>query len=924
MPLAYAVKHVLRSWKLFLALLIGIVLASTFFAGIDIKANLTAKQALDQRLSNIQADMDFAAYNLNSTQLYSVQQAVDDIGGVSSVEWVSRLNDWPITIQNSSSTFNKTGTVVAILDNSRIYDGWSNGPSDGIGENETYVYASSALASAVQIGSIIEVNFDVYVPPNHTRTSLKLTVKGFAELDSKAYTLALAQRSYYFPGYVDVVGNSNLLLINWEKTLKRLVDSRILASPEVTYYVYLDRDSVIKAWDIQTSVNTVRVIRNSIWERLNTDLNVNVEVHNNLEEALQSFSFNSTWIRLTFAVISLPIFFIAWYMGTTVSDVSFNLRRREIGLLMTKGFSRGQILRIFWVETLLVGFAGGILGVLLSVALVPLFTQFKTGILSSLSLLDPYTSGSTIVFAVVIAFLSTYRSARHSSQLPTVEALKEHLSTEASKPQKRRWHWLAFILGSYKIAIFVAGVNVPNFVYRSGYFGGNFMMSVLSIIWIIVDGVLTFIGPVLFVWGLSKLLIQGSMKFQELTTRAARFLGELGALATKNVRRNPTRSAAMAFLIALIVSYSIQVSGQLASQNDFSYRTAYFSAGADISIDVQPTDNPTRILEAINLNLSDSIQNSTIEYSFYMLSGSSYMVNIKAVQPQSWLASAYYEEDWFSGTDIKTAFEELSTDNNTIVLRKAIAQLSNLKIGDNISLTDQSGTGTMKLRIVGFFGPELQGASIVGGFSEFWSFTPETLYDRSNAYAREYARILIKLRSGSDGKAVAESIRNLGLDLGSVHSFAENWEAAHSDIIQAGTLEVLNLGVFFSALAASVGITLVSVVSMKERGHEAAIMSVRGLSYKQLIVMFFTENVAIVIFSVLVGLFVGVVAWYGNISATNSQLSGALIMQRLVLPMNTLLTISFCVALIVISSLLPILVMSRRYATKLGRMVRLR
>jgi len=57
MPLAYAFKHVFRSWKLFLALLIGITLACAFFAGIDIKANTTAKQALDQQLSNVPVDM---------------------------------------------------------------------------------------------------------------------------------------------------------------------------------------------------------------------------------------------------------------------------------------------------------------------------------------------------------------------------------------------------------------------------------------------------------------------------------------------------------------------------------------------------------------------------------------------------------------------------------------------------------------------------------------------------------------------------------------------------------------------------------------------------------------------------------------------------------------------------------------------------
>ena len=42
MSTVYPIKRVFRSWKLFVALLIGIALASTFFACIDIKANIAA------------------------------------------------------------------------------------------------------------------------------------------------------------------------------------------------------------------------------------------------------------------------------------------------------------------------------------------------------------------------------------------------------------------------------------------------------------------------------------------------------------------------------------------------------------------------------------------------------------------------------------------------------------------------------------------------------------------------------------------------------------------------------------------------------------------------------------------------------------------------------------------------------------------
>jgi hypothetical protein len=49
--LLYQIKHVFRNWKLFVALLIGITLAATFFAGIGVKANLAGEHALDKQLS---------------------------------------------------------------------------------------------------------------------------------------------------------------------------------------------------------------------------------------------------------------------------------------------------------------------------------------------------------------------------------------------------------------------------------------------------------------------------------------------------------------------------------------------------------------------------------------------------------------------------------------------------------------------------------------------------------------------------------------------------------------------------------------------------------------------------------------------------------------------------------------------------------
>jgi ABC-type lipoprotein release transport system permease subunit len=938
MPIFYAVKHVFRSWKLFLALLIGITLASTFFAGIDINANAIAKQALDQQLGNVYVDMQANLPNtqdLNLTQMLTLPDEFLNVTGIADAEIISRAYTMSMKILGKNNSADYI-TIVAITNHSQVYEGWLNRPLNGIGENETYVPENTPLASEVKIGDIIQVNFSrsIYYD-EQINMLLNLTVKGFAQLDDAASAIASGYQYWYmpFPGNVESVkvGMDFALLISWEKTMQKIFEAMEKLNPmyqpiETSLLIYLNRDALINPWDIGTSINNIAVIKNSVENKM-ANLGLDVSVQNNLEGPLYNFQYASMGIRFNLTVVSLPIFFMAWYMGTTVSDVSFNLRRREIGLLLTKGFSRGQIQRTFLTETLLIGGIGGMLGVFLALILTPLFSQFSANALFNPNLISPYTMIFTVAFGIIMALLSTFSSAKKASQLPTVDALREYLPMEAEKPYKKRWPWVALILGTYKIAVFLMGINMTSALTRIMFSGGgNFILILLIGIFMFIDMILNYIGPLLFFWGFTKLFIQMSLEFQQLTTRAAKFLGDLGALATKNVRRNPARSAAIAFLIALIVGYSVQVNGQLASEQDYAVRQIYYQVGADVAVNVAYPNETQPVLNAIMANVSEYVQNATIEYSFSTWSTTGISMMLKAVEPNSWLKTAYYESEWFSGSDVTTAFSNLAASNSTVILERGVAESYNLKIGENISLN--FGSITKKLMLVGFFGPSSTESQspIMQQYiaNRYWSFVSEELYKEISTYVSASAKILLKLSGGADGKLVADSIRNIeNVNIYSVDSFAEEWEKAQTNVIQMGTLDVQRLGIVFAILAASVGTALISIVSMRERSREATIMSVKGLSYKQLVIMFLTENLALVVFSVILGVFVGFVIVYGNISAYNATIS-EIVKRRLVFPLDSTLMLTSCLTLIFASTILPILIMSRRYVTKLERMVRLR
>jgi ABC-type antimicrobial peptide transport system permease subunit len=352
-----------------------------------------------------------------------------------------------------------------------------------------------------------------------------------------------------------------------------------------------------------------------------------------------------------------------------------------------------------------------------------------------------------------------------------------------------------------------------------------------------------------------------------------------------------------------------------------------YGVGADIAVSVVNATEAQSMLDSIVGNFSE-IKNATMECTLTQQYAGT---QVKTIDPDSWLEIAYYEKEWFSGASLEEAFNQLRINNQTIILERRVAKELDLKVGDEIGIDFRSGA--RKLKIVAFFGPEPAESGALAQFTlPTWSFVPRNLFNMSSpfsdAYVAEYfeTKILLKLSEGANGTRIAESIRNLDLEIYGVESLDEEWAEAQTTQIMGGSLQVLDvqrLGIIFAVLAASAGTALISIVSMKERSREATIMSVKGLSYKQLVWMFLTENLAVVTFAIVLGLSVGLIIVYGNVTSTNAVTS-ELVKRRFVFPQDSIETVASCVSLIFASTILPIIVMSRQYVTKLERMIRLR
>lgn len=933
--LSYALKRVTRSTLLFAALLLGVILASTFFAGINIGADTTAKAALDQQLDQVVVDLtvyDNYGTSLSSANWVSASEKFASVDGVVGGEVITRV----YSFLDSKETWFLDFRTVGLFHDSRVYDGLTvvSGASS-LQENETYVWIGSEDSDQIELGDVLSFNYTLssfeYPPEN---VSLNLEVVGFVSLDEDALAIASGDygRRMYMPfSGIDYSSDSglgyplNLLITDWEKTFAKLVDkvysSNLMYSPFDTQIMgFIDRETVINPWSIDASQEALTRIGMQIDNKL---AEFGLNSYNNLEYILLEYQFLSMSMRLSFLVVAIPVFFVAWYVGSTVSQVSFNLRRREIGLLSARGFSSGQLFRLFLSESLVIGILGGLIGLGLSFVLSPYFIPSlgpEFGGLSPVLSLDLVLL--VIGFSTALTFLSTFRSSRQSAKLPTLDALREHLYVEETKVYKQKWAFLALFLGSYKLGMTLVGI--PNL---ASYFSGgvpmpsNIFLTILLSLWIVIDGALTPFAPLLFFWGFTKTVIRGSKGFQTLVSVFSRFLGDIGTLATKNVKRNPTRSASVAFLVALIIGYSFLTVGTLASEEDYIIRDVKADVGADISVYLDSVDNATTVMN--NVTNLQGVESATLEYSFSGVSSRN-TLSITAVEPQEWLSTAYYEDEWFSGQSVTEAFQEMVTDNNTIILARGIASTLDLQINDYIAVT--VGDNTSTLRVVGFFGSTSSTSYplVPDGFSTgspVRSYVPHSFYNSTDALGSP--KILVNLEPEANATLSTAQIRDIDSDNRLVVvSVSEQLENQETNLTLSGTINVQRIGVIFAVVAASVATSLIALVSLQERKKEVAIMNIRGLSLKQVTTMLLSESLSVVIFATVIGCVVGMILIYGNVVAANAETYASIVSHRIVFPLDSILILAVSLILVFLSTILPVILITRRYVSKLERIVR--
>jgi putative ABC transport system permease protein len=122
--------------------------------------------------------------------------------------------------------------------------------------------------------------------------------------------------------------------------------------------------------------------------------------------------------------ISIIVLLIGSLIVFTNMMASVNERKREIGIFRAIGFRKSHVVRIIFLEALMVGLTAGMIGYLLGLGVSQIVGPMVTGMKGGKVFFDPMLGVGAIFLSSLIGILSSAYPAIHASKMDPTTALR--------------------------------------------------------------------------------------------------------------------------------------------------------------------------------------------------------------------------------------------------------------------------------------------------------------------------------------------------------------------------------------------------------------------------------------------------------------------------------------------------------------------
>jgi putative ABC transport system permease protein len=853
----YALMDLLRSRRRTFSSILGVLLAITFLSGTFIAIDSSARATLEGLMARVNGDFTVRAAAGDPADL---QQ---DLLAYPGVRAASVYYDTRVGPLSGEDPHRQVWTRLLAVNPSYLPRNLEEAQISGsLDLTRGNIALSQSLAAELNVGLNDTVTFQTEGEvvfqddePILISSSLNLTVVAL---------LAMPELSPFIGFYPEeFLAVIHLRDMAWfQEQLFGFFGA--LIQDDLRGEVWIYRDRFIDPYNLEgSSRNLARFQRD-----LQRDLQpYGAQVTDNLSWVLTSYASQASAQRGVYLFLSLPVLLLGLYLGAIGIDLGHAERRRELAVLRTRGASQGQVRGLLLLMGALGGVIATVVGLLAGVAL----SRLLLGVVNPFALTvapsygDIVLSFDTIVivalFSIFFMVLASYRSAKRTARLPLTETLRHYAPGETRIDYHPTLDIVLVGLG----ALALLGVWYVRFN------PGTFLTFLVGIVFI----VLLPLAPILLIVGGTRLLTRSTGKVYEWAARLWKpVAGNLYYIISRNLRRNPRRSANVAIIIALGLAFGIFIFAFLGTTQGYQTRIIRAEIGADMAI-VPPQAEDTTFDDSV-AGL-DSVAGVT---RVQRVSARLFTVSLEAfaVDPDT-LFEVTQPEPWY--------FDGLSPSNAAAALRQPGAILASrpaanglfLEVGDRVVLTapifnETSGFQEdyeLEVVVAGIVralpgtvrGAFAQPTAVYANFetlAPFLASPPLSPVIPPRPFEFAEVRLLVDLQPNADWREAKAAI--LALGAARVDATEERLLQQTANPFFQSILGFIRMEIAFIVVILTAGLGLILYTATLERDVEFASIRARGATGWQTAGLLTGEAFSIMVVGLAFGLGVGLLVAY--------------------------------------------------------------
>lgn len=849
MILSYSWKLVSRNRLRSLTFLFGMILAVGLFSGILFFIDTLSRGMTEKALAPVSLDL-VAHATRPDVDIGAMAGDIAKLRGISHAEAVMSADfSAPVT----GRMFAMAGGYLESFPLARFSEG-------GLSPGSVAISESMAVGQKLHVGDRLSLSFPGLPAP------VDLPISGIVNLDGADALFATANEAENAlvsdVAFVDAGWFTNNLAAPLAKVA---LDPSHVPLPgtvvlDKQIHIRLDRNALPA--DPTAGAIQADALRRSIERQFSGDL----KAVDNVSGALKNVKSDVLSAKILFIFLGLPGVILAAFLSKFAAELFAEARRKEIGLLRTRGARPGQVIGIVAVSTLLLSFAGSILGLILGWLLVAL-----TGVPLPLSRLTE----ASVIFSAVLSFTAGLILSFVAGFIPSLMALRREVLDDRKTVQrnsgqpfwKKAWLDVVFLVLS-------AGVLILTQMNGGFKPTGNEGQAVELSVYIFLSPLLAWIGLTM----LTMRLVEAFLKRKStLLPRVFQSLfGGMGRTTALAMPRRARELASAATVIALTLSFGISL---LIFQT--TYRTekqldARYVVGADLRVTPALSTPQTNAFAQQIAQLPEVSAVAPVLRDTMALVGMEkntvYGIDVPSFRQTAFLPDSFFVDgnsprtlaalrdktsDYAPGK-AATVLDTLAQTTNGVIISVEQAQKYNIQIGDPVLIK-------LYNRFTGEYHPIT--ARAVGLFVYFPTSNQDSDFILNSAYMSQNSgtaaidNVLVKTDGqpasiGGVSQAVADLFKNR------VPVRIQNIDTVIK--VDSSSLTSLNIGglgmleLVYTVIVASLGLGIFLMASINERQRQIGTMRACGADARHLKQFLFSESLTVVLTSLVLGMAAGV------------------------------------------------------------------